>query len=149
MKIFTYPVRGGYRGREGWAAEIEPGLFRDTYSEVDGTELVEWEIEGLHFQFDTDEFDELTGNSDGSAPAIWGTYSSENRGFIPSAAGTVHRWFIRKGANPDMSYEIARQRREVAEAEQALGLAELTIASAQSRLDGARLRLDELEARPH
>jgi len=149
MKVYTYPVTDGYQGREGWAVEFEPGRFRDTYSETEGIELTAKEIEGLHFQFDTEEFDELTGRADGSAPAIWATYASENRHLIPSQGGRSKRWFVRKATDPDTGMEQARERREIEDAEQTIQFAQMTIAIAKRRIESAQFRLEVLEARPH
>ena len=158
MKVYTYPVTDGYQGREGWAVEIEPGRFRDTYSETAGIELTAKEIAGLHFQFDTDEFDELTGKAGGNPPAIWSTYASANRHLIPSQGGKSKRWFIRKATDPDITFEIFRERREIEDSEQMIQLArvmeeqtsellESIIQLAQIRMQSSQIRLTELENR--
>jgi len=159
MRVFTYPVTDGYTGREGWAVEFEPGRFRDTHPGTDGAEGIELtakEIAGLHFQFETEEFDELTGKEDGTVPAIWSSYSSANRHLIPSQHGKYRRWFIRKATDPEIDMDIFRERWEIRDAEETIQLARgledkaleilaAMIQLAEDRRQSAQIRLTELE----
>lgn len=139
MRVFQYTVEGSRHAREGWAVEIAPGDFRDTYWSSDRYKLNVREVETLVFQFDTDDFEPITGNYGSGIPPIWTEYATEDRARIPSQHGLKPTWYLRKGASPDLDTQIEAQR-DVLERE------ESNLRSVQARRDGAQEKLRELLA---
>jgi len=139
MRVFQYTVEGSNHAREGWAVEIGPGDFRDTYWSSDRYRLNVREVETLEFRFDTDDFEQITGNYGTGVPPHWKEYASEDRGRIPSQNGLSTMWFIRKGASPDLETQIRAQRADLEQEESSLR-------SVQARRDAAQRRLDWLLA---
>ena len=139
MRVYHYDVDGSRHCREGVAVEQRGVLFDTFWGAGDSYShrLTETEAKTAEFLFDTDEYRELDRYSRG-APAEWRTYAPKDRGAIPSQHGLRCRYFIRKGARPDMATQIENARQKVADAENALH-------SAETRLRWAREELAALE----
>jgi len=137
MRVFQYIIEGSHHAREGWAVEISPGDYRDTYWSSDRPKLNAQEIESLKFQFDTDDFEQISGNYGSGVPPIWREYASEDRGRIPSQNGLRTSWWLRRGAGPDLDTQIRAQRETLEGARQDLR-------AVQARFDGAQEKLTEL-----
>ena len=84
---------------------------------------------------DYDELDRYNHGSEGT----WRKYAPGDRTVITSQHGLQRRWFVRKGAQPNLPTQIQNAREAVAQAEEKLS-------SAQWWLDSARRELAELEA---
>lgn len=139
MRVFRYTIEGSRHAREGWAVEIGPGDFRDTYWSSDRYQLGVKEVESLEFQFDTEDFEPIIGDYGSGIPPIWTEYASEDRARIPSQHGLRSTWYLRRGASPDLDTQI-RAQREILERE------ESSLRSVQARRDSAQARLKELLA---
>lgn len=140
MRVFRYTIEGSHHAREGWAVEIAPGDFRDTYWSSDRYRLNVREVETLDFQFDTDDFEPITGNYGSGIPPHWTEYAPEDRARIPSQKGLRTTWYLRRGASPDLDTQIEAQR-VILEREDA------NLRSVQARRDEAQERLAGLLAR--
>lgn len=124
--------------REGMAIADDQGVLFDTYwqSGGDAHRLMPVEVETAEFVFDVCDFDELDRHSRGSA-AEWARYHPNDRQVITSQHGLQRRWFVRKGALPDLSTQIANAEDKVRATENEMRL------TAQ-RLDWAREDLANL-----
>lgn len=71
---------------------------------------------------------------------VWKEYRPEDRQVITAQHGLTRRLFVRIGSEPDLATRIQNARDDVAEAEEA-------VRSAESRLEGKRWWLAELESR--
>lgn len=92
--------------REGIAIADGKGVLFDTY--WDGHDehcLNKIEVESAEVLFHLDDFDELDRYSQ-SSKSTWATYHSDDRKRITSQHGLQSRWFVRKGATPDLSTQI-------------------------------------------
>lgn len=140
MRVYTYDIEGTAHCKEGWAVETEDGLLLDTYWSSDRSHLSKGEITSAKFRFDTDDFEEIEHHRGRGTPPEWLRYAPEDRNYISSQHGLSTRWFIRKGASPDLATELANQHYAVEEAESELR-------AAQSKLSWERNKLAELEAK--
>lgn len=139
MKVYDYDVDGSRHCREGVATQDRPGVFLDTFwgGSGDRHRLNATEVLTLRERFDTDDFVELARDGYGSAArAQWQTFAPEDRESVSSQHGLQVRYFVRRGASPDLATQIENAQQKVAEAERALE-------SATSRLHWAK---DELRA---
>ena len=139
MRVLTYTPEGSTWCREGWATEQSNGVF-DTYWTTTGSEhrLTEAEIANATFQFDTDDFDELDQYQYGVKDR-WATFAETDRRYIPSQHGLALRYFVRKGAQPDLETQIAN-------AQEHLRSMESGLVTARLRVKGAKESLAELIA---
>jgi hypothetical protein len=128
--------------REGYAIADSDGVLLDTYwqSGGDSHRLLPVELATVEVLFHLDDYDELDRYSKGSPPQ-WQTYHPNDRRRITSQHGLQARWFVRKGATPDLSTQIANAEDKVREAED-------EVRCAQQRLDWKRQDLAALIATP-
>lgn len=126
--------------REGMAIADERGILFDTYwgSGGDNHRLNAVEVATAEVIFNVADYDELDRYARASR-GIWETYHPDDRRVLTSQHGLQRRWFIRKGADPDMATQVASAEEKVLEAEEA-------VASAQRRAEWAREELADLRA---
>jgi len=134
MKVYDYEIEGSRHCREGVATEERPGVFLDTFWEGgDRHHLTELERASMRDRFDTDDFDELDQYSHESV-ARWETFAPQDRQTIPSQHGYHRRYFVRRGASPDLATQIENAERKVAAAERELESAARHLQWAQADL---------------
>jgi hypothetical protein len=110
--------------REG-VAIVEPGrhggapIAVDTYwsSGFDNHILTEDELATAQLRFNINDYDELDRYARGTR-SEWETYHPLERQEVCSQHGLETRYFIRKGAKPDLSTRIANLDRRIEEQEQ-------------------------------
>jgi len=78
--------------------------------------------------FDSSDYDELDRYSS-SSRYKWEQYHPDDRKKTTEQHGCYTRWFIRKGAKPDMGTKIANARARLEEAEQSLRSAQFSVES--------------------
>lgn len=130
--------------REGWAIAKERNdgrvVLLDTFwGSTDNHVLTDEEVATAELVFnlaDYDEFDQY----DRSSSARWETYKREDRETVTSQHGLQRRWFVRKGAEPDLATQIENARQVLEDAERKLE-------SAEWRVRGAKQDLEQLEAK--
>jgi hypothetical protein len=129
--------------REGMAISDHMGRFVDTYwtGGVDSHVLNADEQATIEHLFWLDDYREVRTPSGRGTLSEWETYAKEDRQCITSQHGLRVRYFIRNGAQPDMSTQIANAEERVRAAEEA-------VRSAEWGLENARRRLSELVASP-
>ena len=136
MKVYDYEVDGSRWCREGVATEERPGVLLDTFwIGSDRHRLSEIEAASVVERFDTDDFHQI---DDWDARSRWHTFAPADRRTIPSQHGLQMRYFVRRGASPDLATQIENARQKVAEAER-------EVESAASRLQWAQDDLRVLE----
>ena len=119
-------------------------VLLDTYwrSIGDDHRLTVEEIETVEFLFNTDDYDEMSGGHRGrNAPDTWATYAPTDRQRVTSQHGLQSRWFLRKGAQPDLATQIDNARQAVADAYEKLRWAGRDVDLALAEL--ARLEADQ------
>lgn len=124
--------------REGTAIANEQGVLVDTYWCSGGDSHVlrrDDELASVEVLFHIDDYDELDRYGRGT-PAVWETYHPDDRRRVTSQHGLQARYFVRKGATPDLETQIANAREAVREAE-------AEVEGAERRLERRR---DELAA---
>ena len=124
--------------REGMAIADARGFLFDTYwaSGGDSHRLLPIErdtIEVLFYLSDYDELDRYSNVSKG----VWATYAPDDRRLVTSQHGLIRRWFVRKGARPDLGTQIANAEEKVRDCEEA-------VRAAQRHLDRVRQDLDAI-----
>lgn len=138
MKVYTYESldRPSRHCREEVAVELENGRLADTFWMLSSEThmLTEPERATAVFQFDTDDYDELDQYSRNSKPK-WMEYREGDRKTISSQHGLRMRWFVRKGAQPDIDTKIENARDDLAAAESKLRSATSGVEWAQKELD--------------
>jgi len=144
MRVFRYTVEGSNHAREGWAVEIGPGDFRDTYWSSDRYRLNVREVETLEFQFDTDDFEKIKGDYGSGIPPRWTEYAPKDRARIPSQHGLRPTWYLRRGSSPDLDTQIEAQRSVLEREETNLRSVQARRDSALERLQGLLAQRDEL-----
>ena len=127
--------------REGTAIVVKSGRAIDTYwgstASTDSHVLTGEELATAEVLFLLKDYDELD-IPRRESPATWKRYAPADRRRTTSQHGLQARWFIRKGAEPDLATQIANAQQNVADAEVALR-------SAERQLDSDRLALAELQ----
>ena len=136
--VVRYEAPSGWC-REGTAITREDGILVDTYWLNDNHVLTDEEIVTAELVFNLADYDELDRYQRNSAE-IWKTYSPTDRETVTSQHGLQVRWFVRKGARPDLQTQIENAR-------QALTDAESKLQSAEARVRGARRDLEQLESK--
>lgn len=125
--------------REGIAITDDNGVLFDTY--WDGGEkhrLNKIEVESAQVVFHLDDYAELDRYSR-SSKSTWETYHPDDRQRITSQHGHQVRWFVRKGATPDMSTQIAN-------AQEVVDVARAKVDNAERSLRWAERELQRLQS---
>lgn len=122
--------------REGMAiaeARLDGVVLFDTYwrSYGDRHLLTYDELATAEVVFNLDDYDELT---EREAAAKWEMYKPADREKVTSQHRLVVRWFIRQGAQPDLSTQIDNARQGVADAYEKLRSAEFGVQLAWAEL---------------
>lgn len=139
MKVYDYEVDGSRHCREGVATEERPGVFLDTFwNGGDRHRLTETEAASMKERFDTDDFDELDRNKF-DAEARWMRFAPADRQTITSQHRLQARYFVRRGAAPDLATQIENAKQKVTDAEH-------EVERSASRLKWAQADLAALEA---
>lgn len=130
--------------REGMAiaeARLDGVVLFDTYWGTPGDRhlLTYDELAAAQVLFNLDDYDEFDRYSH-VAPAKWMTYRPGDRETVTSQHGLQVRWFIRKGAEPDLQTQIENACEAYVDAESKLQ-------SAERRAAAAWRDLAELEAK--
>jgi hypothetical protein len=125
--------------REGTAITGDDGRLVDTYWLNDNHVLTDEEIATAELVFSLGDFDELDRWRSHESRAKWEQYSPADRETVTSQHGLQVRWFVRKGAQPDLATQIENARQAVADAYEKLRNAERDV-------DYARRKLARLEA---
>ena len=135
MKVYDYESSERHC-REGVAIERNPGQFFDTFwaSGQDAHRLTAGEVATAVLLFDTDDFDELDGYGRAARPSEWEQYALKDRALITSQHGLQVRYFVRRGAVPDLETQIDNASREVGDAEYVLRRAQWGVDSAKKIL---------------
>lgn len=125
--------------REGFAvAHLRNGklILRDTYWLRDDDlsyVLTADEVANAELLFNIDDYDELD-RHDRSTPMTLATYAEADRAQIPMQHGLTIRYFVRKGATPDLATQVANARALVSQRRDEVRTAQLTLARAESEL---------------
>ena len=125
--------------REGIAEVIERGVF-DTYwghNPSDSSPLSPEEKATAVLLFDSSEYDELDRYCSSSRHR-WEQFHPSERKKTTEQHGCHKRWFIKKGAEPDIGTRINNAKARLSEAEQELK-------SAQWRVESRTKELEELQ----
>jgi hypothetical protein len=128
--------------REGMAIADKFGYLHDTYWQgtgdahiVNAAELASVEV--LFQLGDYDEIDRYQRHS-----PTWETYDPDDRRVITSQHRLQRRWFIRKGAKPDLATQIANAEDRVSDAEGDLRTAERNLKWRRDELAALHARQD-------
>jgi hypothetical protein len=115
-------------------------VLLDTYwQSSDQHRLTDDEVATAELLFNLADFDELPSGRHLGSSGKWMQYSPADRKRITAQHGLVVRYFIRKGAQPDLATQIENARQAVADAYEKLRNAERDV-------DYARRKLARLEA---
>jgi hypothetical protein len=126
--------------REGTAIADQHGRLVDTYwaSMAEAHIVTDAELPSVEALFHLDDYDEIARWQHDSER--WLTYHPDDRQVITSQHGLQKRWFIRKGAQPDLGTKITNAEERIREAESKLR-------SAEHELQWRRDELARLQAR--
>lgn len=126
-QFYSYAIKDSWC-REGIAEVTKYGV-RDTYwGDHDATPLNEGEKASAVLIFDADDYDELD-RYGSSSRHRWEQYHPDDRKKTTEQHGCYTRWFVRKGAKPDLGTRIENARARLAEAEAALRSAKYGVES--------------------
>ena len=105
--------------REGMAIADSDGRLFDTYwgSMSEAHRLQPVELDTIEILFNVNDYDELDRYAHGSK-AKWETYHPDDRRYVTSQHRLQCRWFVRKGASPDLATQIENAREAVREADE-------------------------------
>lgn len=135
-QFYSYAIKDSWC-REGVAEVTEYGV-RDTYwGNHDATPLSEGERASAVLLFDSADYEELDRYSS-SSKHLWEKYHPDDRKKTTEQHGCYTRWFVKKGAKPDIGTRIENARVRLAEARDELK-------SAQWRFESRTQELEELE----
>lgn len=138
MRIYTYQPDDGRRHcREAMAYQCDNGRLVDTFWGVPGDSsvrhtLTDTELATAVPLFNTDDYDEIDRHMRDSS--TWESYAPTDRARITSQHGLQTRWFIRKGANPDLETMIGNAEEDLDRAQHRLRALEFGIASRKRRI---------------
>lgn len=127
--------------REGMAIADSAGVLFDTYwqSGNESHRLLPVELATIELLFHMDDYDELDRCSQ-TTKGLWATYHPDDRHVVTSQHRLQFRWFIRKGARPDIDTQIENAEEKVRECES-------RVESARQQLEWAQHDLDALNNR--
>ncbi len=134
-QFYSYTVRDRWC-REGLAEVTKRGIL-DTYWGPDGTEnspLTESEKASAVLLFDSADYDELDRYSS-SSKHRWEQFHPDERKKTTEQHGCYTRWFVKKGAKPDLGTKIANARVRLSEAEQQLKSVKWSVESRTRELE--------------
>ena len=139
MKVYDYESSERHC-REGVAIEREPGQFFDTFwaSGQDAHRLTADEAATAVLSFDTDNFDELDKYGRAARHSEWEQYAPKDCALITSQHGLQTRYFVRRGAVPDLGTQIENATHNVFDAEADLRSAKRGLESAKKILADLR-----------
>lgn len=134
-----------YRRRETWClegiAEVTKHGILDTYwghNGTDGSPLNDSEKASAVLLFDSTDYDELD-RYNSSSRHQWEKFHPDDRKKTTEQHGCYTRWFVKKGAKPDLGTLIENARARLVEAEE-------TLRSAQWSVESRARELGELES---
>lgn len=137
-QFYRYTVRDSWC-REGIAEVTSRGIL-DTYwgsNTSESSPLIAAEKATCVLLFDSADYDELDRYCS-SSKHRWEQYHPDDRRKTTEQHGFYTRWFVKKGAKPDMATKIANARARLDESQQSLRSAQFSVES--------RIReLEELE----
>lgn len=118
--------------REGWAiaeARLDSVVLFDTFWGTPGDRhlLTYDELGTAEVVFNLDDYDELDQYRRHKSAATWKTYRPEDRETVTSQHGLQVRWFVRKGAEPDLQTQIENACEAYVEAQSKLRSAEADV----------------------
>lgn len=125
--------------REGWAIartrDDDSVYLLDTFwGSGDTHVLTDEEIATAELMFNLADYDELDRYRSHESRAKWETYRPADRETVTSQHGLQVRWFIRKGAQPDLATQIDNARQGVADAYEKLRSADFGVELAWAEL---------------
>jgi len=111
------------------AKERDDGFvyLADTYWTSENHVLTEEEVASAELLFNLADYDELDRYRRHESAATWKTYRPEDRETVTSQHGLQTRWFVRKGAEPDLQTQIENACEAYLEAQSKLRSAEADV----------------------